>query len=148
MTSVLNVDTIAAKDGTSPVALIKQEAVKHYVNYDAVDQTTDSSFNQSSITDYTTGDFASNFTNNFGSATDKVHFASCLNSTNGGDTRLSSGVRAGVVANIGVTTNDSDADPLSADKVQFYSCFGSSASGNGAADDVSATYCTSIGDLA
>ena len=28
MTSVLNVDTIAAKDGTSPVELTKQEAVK------------------------------------------------------------------------------------------------------------------------
>ena len=148
MTSVLNVDTIAAKDGTSPVELTKQEAVKHYVNYDAVDQTTDSSFNQSSITDYTTGDFASNFTNNFGSATNKVHFSSVLNSKDGGNTRQSSGQRAGVVSNIGVATNDSDADLLSTDKIQFYSAYGSSGSSNGAADDYSATYCTSIGDLA
>ena len=145
--STLKVGSVVASDGTSPVTLTKQEAVKHYVNYNAENQTTDSSLNQSTITDYRTGDFASNFTNNFASATDKVHFASTLNSTDGGSTRQSSGQRAGVVANIGVTTNDSDADPLSGDKVQFFSCYGSSGSSNGAADDYSATYCTSIGEL-
>ena len=33
MTSVLNVDTIAAKDGTSPVALTKQAAAKAFHGY-------------------------------------------------------------------------------------------------------------------
>ena len=146
--STLKADTLVASDGTSPVTLTKQEAVKHYVNYDAVNSTTDSSLNQSSITDYTTGDFASNFTNNFGSASDKVHFSSCLNSYNDGETRVSSGGRAGVVANIGVCTNDSDAVVLSTSLVQFFSAYGSSGSGDGLSYDMSATYCTSIGDLA
>jgi len=146
--STLKADTIVASDGSSPVTLTKQEAVKHYVNYDAVNSTTDSSLNQSSVTDYTTGDFASNFTNNFGSASDKVHFASCLNSITEGETRISSGVRGGVVANIGVLTNDSDAAVLSTSSVQFFSAFGAYGSGDGSSYDFSATYCTSIGDLA
>ena len=48
---VLNVDTITAKNGTSPVTLTKQSAPKHWVNYDSVNQTTDGSFNQTSLTD-------------------------------------------------------------------------------------------------
>ena len=52
MTSVLNVDTIADKAGTGPVALTKQHAAKAWVRYDATN--TDSindSFNISSIRD-------------------------------------------------------------------------------------------------
>ena len=143
----LKADTIVASDGSSPVTLTKQEAVKHYVNYDAQNQTSDSSFNQSSVTDLTTGDFESNFTNNFSSASDKVHLASGLNSTDDGQNRESGSSRAGVVVNLGVTTNNSDADPLSTDKIQFYSCYGSNTS-NGGVSDLSAVYCTTIGDLA
>ena len=145
--STLKADTIQNTSGGA-VTLTKKEDVKHYVNYDAADSTIDSSFNQSTITDDTTGDFASNFTNNFGSATDKVHFASAINSGDGGETRVSSGIRGGVVANLGVGTNDSDAVPLSTDKIQFYSSYGSSGSSNGTSYDLSAVYCTSIGDLA
>ena len=36
MTSVLNVDSIAAKDGTSPVALTKQSAAKMWVDVTGV----------------------------------------------------------------------------------------------------------------
>lgn len=52
MTSVLNVDTIAAKDGTSPVALTKQSPAKAWIK--VVQDTTHSiskSFNVSSIVD-------------------------------------------------------------------------------------------------
>ena len=33
MTSVLNVDSIAAKDGTSPVTLTNQYAIKIWINF-------------------------------------------------------------------------------------------------------------------
>ena len=67
MTSVLNVDSIAAKDGTSPVGLTKQNAPKHFLNYDFPSDTTHGSFNQSSFTDHTTGEFTTAFTNSFSS---------------------------------------------------------------------------------
>tara|TARA_R100001591_G_C4219998_1_gene148887 strand:- start:56 stop:499 length:444 start_codon:yes stop_codon:yes gene_type:complete len=146
--STLKVDTIVASNGTSPVAMTKQEALKHWVNYDAVNQTTDGSLNQSSITDNDTGEFDSNFTNNFSSASNKCHFASVINSADDGETRVSSQIRNGVSSNIGHIVNDSTAAPLSTSEVQFYSSYGSSAAANGANYDFSATFCSSIGDLA
>ena len=58
MTSVLNVDSIAAKDGTSPVALTKQTAAKCFVLQvnSASSFTTRSSFNLASTTDNADGD--------------------------------------------------------------------------------------------
>ena len=50
MTSVLNVDTIAAKDGTSPVALTKQHAAKSWAQFEN-DPVLNDSFNFSSIVD-------------------------------------------------------------------------------------------------
>jgi len=64
MTSVLNVDEIAAKDGTSPVALTKQEATKSRLMFDHVDTEIDGSFNISSVTDAITGGMSPAFTNN------------------------------------------------------------------------------------
>ena len=53
MTSVLNVDSIAAKDGTSPVELTKQSAAKMWVYFDNNDNppVLNGSFNASSLTD-------------------------------------------------------------------------------------------------
>jgi len=70
MTSVLNVDTIAAKDGTSPVALTKQHAAKQWCSVDQTGFTVNDSFNTTSVTDNGTGDFNPNFTNNMGGAND------------------------------------------------------------------------------
>ena len=71
MPSVLNVDTVADKAGTGPVALTKQSAAKAYFN---VDQTSgavlDGSFNVSSVTDNSTGDFTITLTNSLNSADD------------------------------------------------------------------------------
>ena len=145
--STLKADTIQNRGG-GPVTLTKQEATKHWVNYDAQDTTTDGSLNQSTLTDHATGEYSSNFTNNFGSATDKCHLSSGLNSTDGGDTRVSSANRAGVQTNIGHLVNDSTANLLSTSQVQFYGGFGSSAGSDGVAQDLSANYCTSMGDLA
>ena len=57
MTSVLNVDTIADKAGTGPVALTKQSAAKAWLDYNQVANTTDGSFNVSSVSDDATGRF-------------------------------------------------------------------------------------------
>ena len=145
--SSLKVDTVQNRSGGA-VTLTKQEALKHWVNYDAVDQATDGSLNQSTLTDHTTGEYSSNFTNNFSSGTDKCHLTSGLNSINGGDSIVSAANRAGVHTNIGHLVNDSTANPLSTSQVQFYGSYGSSGASDGQAHDLSANYCTSIGDLA
>lgn len=70
MTSVLNVDTIAAKNGTSPVGLLKQSATKVFSYYDQADGsgTLEKSLNVSSADDDGTGKQGINFTNNMSDA--------------------------------------------------------------------------------
>ena len=65
MTSVLNVDTIAAKDGTSNVELTKQIAAKAFYLFDATQSSLSStdSFNVSSYKDVATGRHAPQWTN-------------------------------------------------------------------------------------
>ena len=73
MTSVLNVDTIAAKDGTSPVGLTKQTAAKFFFAFRPDSSNTiDASFNHSSLTDNGTGDFTCSFTNSFNGAEEYI----------------------------------------------------------------------------
>jgi len=69
MTSVLNVDTIAAKDGTSPVGLTKQAAAKVFIRRDFNNNATDSSFNIASVTDNALGDQSMNITSAMSAAT-------------------------------------------------------------------------------
>jgi len=71
MTSVLNVDTIADKAGTGPVALTKQSAAKVFVKMSGATQVVNKSFNLSSRTDLTVGQTEITFT----SAMDGVHFS-------------------------------------------------------------------------
>ena len=145
--STLKADTIVASDGSSPVTLTKQQAAKHWVNYDAVATTTDGSFNQSSLTDVATGDFYSTFTNAFSSASDKLHVTEAYNSTN--DTsRYIGGNRGGILSQIGPTSPSITFKPLSASYVVFSTTYGSHATDDGLAADVVASYCMSIGDLA
>jgi len=69
MTSVLNVDTIAAKDGTSPVGLTKQEAAKVWGNLNGSGTIAlRDSFNVASVTDNGTGQYDFNYTNNMNDA--------------------------------------------------------------------------------
>ena len=64
MTSVLNVDTIADKAGTGPVALTKQHAPKVWQNLDGSGTMVQrDSFNVASTTDFATGRYRPNFTN-------------------------------------------------------------------------------------
>jgi len=64
MTSVLNVDTIAAKNGTSPVTLTKQQAAKAWVKLNQTDGLATDSFNVASVSDDGTGLGSYTFTNN------------------------------------------------------------------------------------
>ena len=113
MTSVLNVDTIADKAGTGPVALTKQSAAKAYSLWDMADLSgtggttgIDTSFNVSSMDDDGTGDFGINFTNSFSS----VNYTA-TSATSGGARRVLT--RSGTVAASamdGLTRNDSNAN--------------------------------------
>ena len=67
MTSVLNVDTIADKAGTGPVALTKQQAAKVWGLTTSAAAIT-ASFNLSSGTDNGTGDYSYSLSNAFSSA--------------------------------------------------------------------------------
>lgn len=73
--STLKADTIVAADGTSPVTLTKQEAAKSLLNFDHINDTTNSSFNTSSVSDDTTGVFTVSHTNNY---SDVFYYPSCL----------------------------------------------------------------------
>jgi len=69
MTSVLNVDTIADKAGTGPVALTKQSAAKAWIKYNGTGTIAISgSAGVSSITDETTGTTTISVTNSFSDA--------------------------------------------------------------------------------
>ena len=67
MTSLLNVDTIADKAGTGPVALTKQTPAKAFIVNDG-DTTIGDSFNISSLSDNGNGDQTYTYSNNFSSA--------------------------------------------------------------------------------
>lgn len=68
MTSVLNVDSIAAKDGTSPVELTKQSAAKAWGKFSTGFTSVQDSLNISSLDDDGTGNGGINFSSNFNNA--------------------------------------------------------------------------------
>tara|TARA_Y100000114_G_scaffold26782_1_gene22490 strand:- start:1240 stop:1638 length:399 start_codon:yes stop_codon:yes gene_type:complete len=63
MTSVLNVDTVADKAGTGPVALTKQQTIKSHVRFNMQADTITGSFNISSCTDNGSGESTNTLTN-------------------------------------------------------------------------------------
>jgi|TARA_R100001460_G_scaffold47848_7_gene85740 hypothetical protein len=144
--STLKADTIQSTSGGA-ATLTKQEAAKHWVNYDAVDGIVDGSLNQTTLQDHGAGDFTTKFTNNFSSVTDRCHFASCMNATDGGETRLAGDTRCGVNANIGHLVSDSTMTAPTTGQVDFFTGKNSDANAQGDNVDVSASYCMTIGDL-
>lgn len=147
MTSVLNVDTIAAKNGTSPVGLLKADTPKFWVNYDAENQVTRGSLNQSSLTDTSTGVFHSTLTNSMNAAENKCVFCTAANSdtTGGGSSVAGSG--RGVDAAYGSSAT-STGRAFATNEIQFSSSYGATAASNGANYDFVSTNATAIGDLA
>lgn len=89
MTSVLNVDTIAAKNGTDPVALTKQQAAKAWITFSGDGTTIQDSFSMSSLVDDNTGRYSYNMTSSMSNTNYAVSTsASYLNSTNDYETYL------------------------------------------------------------
>lgn len=71
--STLKADTIVATDGTSPVTLTKQSAAKAWLNYDGSTNTVEYSFNVTSVTDNSTGNFTVIYVNNMSNNTPVVN---------------------------------------------------------------------------
>ncbi len=94
MTSVLNVDTIADKAGSGPVALTKQSANKYFVKYDAINNAVDGSLNSSSVTDNTTGVQTYNYINNF-TGSDYASTVTNVSRSSGNDTAYLSAYNGG-----------------------------------------------------
>jgi len=143
--SELRADTITGSDGTSPVTLTKQSAAKHFVRYNAINQTTDVSLNQSSLTDTATGDFSSNFTNAYNSASDKAVFVNSFNSVN--NTSRSNGYLNGGIGILEGNLNNTFI-AQSASLVNFGSGTLGDAGTHGNTRDYWSTYCMTLGDLA
>ena len=70
--STLKADTIVASDGSSPVTLTKQEALKAYGAFDMSTNTVIDSFNITSYTDRSTGCLYGNYTNSMSALTHVV----------------------------------------------------------------------------
>lgn len=68
--STLHTNTVETSSG-GPVILTKQEAAKHWHQYDQIAVEVDGSLNQSSISDDATGDYTVNLTNAQSSITDR-----------------------------------------------------------------------------
>ena len=84
MTSVLNVDTIADKAGTGPVALTKQSAAKAWVNFNGTGTlAVNDSFSISSVTDNTTATYTPNISSAFSNSS--YSMVACLGHTNKSD---------------------------------------------------------------
>ena len=132
MTSVLNVDSIAAKDGTSPVALTKQASLKMMCYYNqtsitskhsvAADGIGTSSLNTSTVTDIATGIWAVTLTNAHSS--DDVVFFGSAQATNNSCTRRTD--NSASASKIVTNNNDNDSNN----------------------DTDLANYCATAGDLA
>ena len=139
--STLKADTIQSTSGGA-ATLTKQQAAKHWVNYDAVDQATRGSLNQSSLTDHAQGDFSSFYTNVISSAEDKCILALAYNTIDEGSSVASGAARGGAMADQAGDTAQSTT------RVNFHTYYGSSAGADGGLYDYDGSYCATIGDLA
>jgi len=142
MTSVLNVDTIADKAGTGPVALTKQQAAIALLNYDQSNTTTDSSLNISSVTDETTGITNNALTTNTSSATDRVVLCSSWNTDDDGSS-VAAGHQRGLISTCQHHSDNSTS------RYDIETCYGSyHGVGAGAYDDTDGVRSAIFGDLA
>ena len=152
MTSELRVDNLKGSttggsinvlgEGTSATNNLQQGLAKVWVNYDAVDQGTRGSFNQSSLTDHGTGDFTTSHISNFSSAENKCASFNCWNTVDEGSGIASAASRGGVT---GDQAGDSAASTSS---LNWHTYYGSTGGANGGAFDFDGSYCSILGDLA
>ena len=98
--SELRADTITASNGTSPVTLTKQVALKAYIKANSsANLTADGTFNISSGTDHSTGDYSYAVTNAYSSVNHYVQTCIQEGASQGhGGTRNSGRHSASVIA--------------------------------------------------
>ena len=142
MTSVLNVDTIAAKDGTSNVTLTKADTVKHWFHYDGANQNTYGSFNQSSLTDNSGGDYTSNLTNNRAVARNFCISGFVWPTTDEGSSKVTADARGGTTLEL---TGDKT---LATSRIDVNTFYGAASSSDGGLAEYDAAGCMTMGDLA
>tara|TARA_R110002012_G_scaffold39555_1_gene109394 strand:+ start:411 stop:869 length:459 start_codon:yes stop_codon:yes gene_type:complete len=152
MASQLKVDTltgvttagsiVVTGEGNSTTTNLQQGLAKHWVNYDAVNQTTDGSFNQSSLTDSDVGLFISTYTNALSGAADKCILGMSWDTENDGSSQRTANARGG----INIQQDGNVVNATSSIKVKVYQ--GSTGSADGGEVDQSANYWSTFGDLA
>ena len=149
--STLNVDALVGNtsanaitvrgEGTATTSL-QQGLAKHWTYYNQASETVFDSFNQSSVTDNTGGDYATNFTNAFSN----VYYGSV-----GAGQRQNSSGRGGNFLMIDSAFDSSDAltsgIALATGSRAYLTGYGSTASANGGHQD-STSSVASHGDLA
>tara|TARA_Y100000004_G_scaffold185481_1_gene235743 strand:+ start:53 stop:553 length:501 start_codon:yes stop_codon:yes gene_type:complete len=120
---------------------------KFWTNYDAVNQVTRGSLNQSSLFDESLGNFYSVLTNPMSGAEDKCVQCTASNSeqTGGGSSVAGSGRGIDCAYGSHVT---GEGRVFATNEVQFSSNYGATASSNGAFRDLVSTNVTIHGDLA
>jgi len=139
--STIKVDTVQSSGGGA-VTLTQQQALKIWFNYDAQDQATKGSLNQSSLTDNATGDFTSSHTNNLGSAENKCVMGTVWNTQNEGSSEFGGAER-------GFNGIHQAGDTGSATStIRINSRLAAQSAANGADTDFDGTYCAIVGDLA
>jgi hypothetical protein len=144
--STLKVTTIQTSAGGA-VTLTKADTVKFWTNYDAVNQVTRGSLNQSSLTDQSVGNFYSTLTNAMSGAEDKCVQCTAANSNTTGGGSAVAGSGRGVDCAYGSHVV-SEGRAFATNEVQFSSSYGATAASNGAFADFVSTNATVIGDLA
>ena len=131
--------------GSLDTSYVVNGSAKHFVRYNAIAQNTETSLNQSSLTDTARGDFSSNFTNVYTSASDKAAFVTSFNSANG-TSRSNGYLQGGIGILEGNLTGTFIAQTASL--VNFGSGNLGDAGTHGNTRDYIATYCMTLGDLA
>ena len=131
--------------GSLDTSYVVNGSPKHFVRYNAIAQNTETSLNQSSLTDSSVGNFNSNFTNVYTSASNKTAFVNSFNSTNG--TSRSNGYLQG---GIGMLEGNLSGTffAQTASLVNFGSGTLGYAGTHGNTRDYIATHCMTLGDLA
>ena len=135
-------DSTIKSEGGSVTTNIGKGLTSAWVNYDSVNQTTDGSLNQSSLTDNAEGYFTSTYVNNLsGGLGDKCIFTHTWNTVDDGGSGNSGQARGGSMSSqageASLTTN-----------ITWRSYYGSTGSADGALEDMSGSYCMTLGDLA
>jgi len=105
--STLRADTIQNTSGGA-VTLTDQIAVKHYAMFDGATNTIDESYNMSSLTDNSTGNYSTNFTNSMSTSTFGLSLGGSWNRTYGMAEARTTSYARGKNATFALAASDGD----------------------------------------